>query len=37
MPCAFAVGATVVNQLDGRFIVLKYDGAPVFISLIDEE
>ena len=31
------VGATVVDELDGGFIVLKNDGAPVLTSLIDEE
>ena len=33
----FTVGATVVDQLDSKSVVLKCDGAPVFISLIDEE
>ena len=37
MACMIAVGATVVNKLNCRFIVLKYDGAPVLISLINKE
>ena len=35
--CTFAVGATVVDKLDRRFLVLKNDGAPVLISLAYEE
>ena len=37
MSRTFAVGATVFDQLDGRFVVLKNDGAPVFVSLAYKE